>query len=154
MHLAPTDHMHETCHLHLVLNILPRKVLLLMLVWMRDSQCVVGMVVLYLRQAYNYRYWRRVAVGGASLTSYSVRVTRALGDPASVLGLFQACPPERRSCLRYNTQTLSRLLEYLSKVSISARNKRSENRTHFQKQAIQLRSTHPAPQLAAHTPSR
>ena len=138
MHLAPTDDTHEAYHFRLVLNVPPRNVLLLMLIWVRDSQCVVGMIVICLRQAYNHRYWLRIAVDGASLTSHSARVTRALGDPASVLGLFQTRPPERRSCLRYNIQTLSRLLGYLSKVSTSARNKRSGNKTHFHKQVIQL----------------
>lgn len=106
MHLAPTDDMHEACHLHFVLNIPSCEVLLLMWVWVRDSQCVVGMAVLCLRQAYNHGYWLRIAKGGASLASRPPRVTRAPGDPASVLGLFRTCPQERRSCLLYNNRTL------------------------------------------------
>lgn len=37
MHLAPIDDMREAYYLDLILNIPPRNVLLLLLVWVRDS---------------------------------------------------------------------------------------------------------------------
>ena len=120
VHLAPTDDTHETSHLHFVLNIPPRNVLLLMLVWVRDSQCVVSMALIFLRQAYNHRYVLRMAAGGASLTSHPARVTRALGDPASVAGLFRTCPLERRPCLLYNNRTSSYPLEHLPKLILAS----------------------------------